>query len=72
MPKLADPVFKVEVPLSCPGVPAELLDTRSTWSDPEEHARRAARLAEQFAANFESFAGRVSPAVAAAGPQLPA
>jgi phosphoenolpyruvate carboxykinase (ATP) len=72
VPKLADPVFKVEVPLSCPGVPAELLDTRSTWSDPEEHARRAARLAEQFAANFESFAGRVSPAVAAAGPQLPA
>jgi ATP-dependent phosphoenolpyruvate carboxykinase len=28
-----DPVFNVEVPHSCPGVPAEVLTPKGTWSD---------------------------------------
>ena len=63
-------VFGVLVPEHCPKVPARLLDPRSTWPDPAAYDARAAALAQQFAANFERFAGRVSPEIAAAGPRL--
>jgi phosphoenolpyruvate carboxykinase (ATP) len=64
------PVFGVQVPSSCPGVPDDLLDPRCSWADPGDYDLRATRLAERFAANFERFAGRVSPEVAASGPTL--
>ena len=51
-------------------MPARLLDPRSTWSRAEDYDAAAARLARLFAENFERFAGRVSPDVAAAGPRL--
>lgn len=70
VPRSPHPVFGVEVPESCPGVAAELLDARCSWADPADYDARAARLAEQFAANFEQFAARVSPAIAAAGPRV--
>ena len=64
------PVFGVQVPSSCPGVPDDLLDPRCSWADPDDYDLRATRLAEKFAANFKRFAGRVSPEVAASGPTL--
>ena len=69
VPMTPHPVFGVDVPSACPGVPDELLDARSTWADPVDYDLRAATLARQFAANFEAFAGRVSPEIAAAGPR---
>jgi phosphoenolpyruvate carboxykinase (ATP) len=67
-----EPVFNLEVPTEIDGVPAELLDPRSTWSDPAEYDAQAARLAALFHKNFEQFAGRVPGAVRAAGPPPPA
>jgi phosphoenolpyruvate carboxykinase (ATP) len=61
-------VFNLEVPTEIDGVPAELLDPRSTWSDPAEYDAQAARLAALFHKNFEQFAGRVPAAVREAGP----
>jgi phosphoenolpyruvate carboxykinase (ATP) len=66
----ADPVFNVAVPAACPGVPAEVLKPRSTWSDPAAYDRQAARLAQMFADNFKTFAADVSPDVRAAGPRV--
>ena len=63
-------MFRVLVPRHCPGVPGELLDPRSTWADAADYDAAAAKLARLFAENFERFAGRVSPDVAAAGPRL--
>jgi phosphoenolpyruvate carboxykinase (ATP) len=63
-----DPVFNVDVPTSCPEVPAEALTPRSTWADPAEYDRQARRLAQMFHENFKSFEDRVSPDVRAAGP----
>ena len=40
-----DPNFGVEVPVTCPDVPASFLDPRSTWPDPEAYDRAAQRLA---------------------------
>jgi phosphoenolpyruvate carboxykinase (ATP) len=70
VPMTPHPVFGVLVPSSCPGVPDGLLDARGTWADPAAYDARAASLARQFAVNFEQFADRVPPEVAAAGPQV--
>jgi len=70
VPCAPHPVFKVLVPEHCPRVPARLLDPRSTWPDAAAYDARVAALAQRFAANFERFAGRVSPDVAAAGPRV--
>jgi phosphoenolpyruvate carboxykinase (ATP) len=62
------PVFKVLVPESCPDIPTGALDQRATWRDPATYDAAAARLAAQFIANFQQYAGRVPAAVEEAGP----
>jgi len=57
-----------EVPLECPDVPSSFLDPRATWADPDAYDRQAAALAGMFAANFDAYAGMVTPGVLAAGP----
>jgi phosphoenolpyruvate carboxykinase (ATP) len=64
-----DPIFNVEVPTSCPGVPAEVLDPRSTWPNGDRYDAQAAQLAAMFAANFKTFEAQVAPEVRAAGPR---
>lgn len=63
-----DPVFGFEVPLSVPGVPADVLDPRATWPDGAGYDAQAARLSEMFRKNFAAFASEVGAEVAAAGP----
>ncbi|MCZ2341035.1 MAG: phosphoenolpyruvate carboxykinase (ATP) [Bacteroidales bacterium] len=43
-----DPVFGLAVPRACPGVPAEILQPRQTWSDPAAYDQKAAQLARLF------------------------
>jgi phosphoenolpyruvate carboxykinase (ATP) len=62
------PIFNVDVPVSCPGVPPEVLDPRSTWNDPQAYDEKARELALMFVKNFERFVDDVDPAVTAAGP----
>ncbi len=69
-PTVTDPVFRVEVPVRVPGVPPELLTPRATWADGNAYDAQARKLATMFADNFERFAERVSPEVAAAGPRV--
>jgi phosphoenolpyruvate carboxykinase (ATP) len=66
---IADPIFGVAVPQTCPGVPADLLQPRRTWKNPEEYDQAARHLAGLFQANFKPFAPRVPEAVRAAGPK---
>lgn len=63
-----DPIFGVAVPTSIDGVPAELLDPRSTWADGQAYDAKAADLARMFIDNFEEFADGVSEEVREAGP----
>jgi phosphoenolpyruvate carboxykinase (ATP) len=63
-----DPIFRVEVPLTCPDVPASFLDPRSTWADPDAYDRQAAALAAMFALNFADYADGVEEDIRAAGP----
>jgi phosphoenolpyruvate carboxykinase (ATP) len=64
-----DPVFGLHVPASCPDVPPEVLDPRSTWKDGVAYDAKAVELASDFKTNFEQFAGSVSGDVRAAGPR---
>jgi phosphoenolpyruvate carboxykinase (ATP) len=52
-----DPLFHVSIPHTCPGVPAELLDPRKSWSDPAAYDARAKKLASEFAAHFDKAYG---------------
>jgi phosphoenolpyruvate carboxykinase (ATP) len=62
------PIFNVDVPVWCQGVPSEVLDPRSTWSDHQAYDEKARELALMFVKNFERFSDDVGPAVVAAGP----
>ncbi|MDQ3686017.1 MAG: phosphoenolpyruvate carboxykinase (ATP), partial [Acidobacteriota bacterium] len=63
-----DPVFGVGVPISCPGVPSEVLAPRNTWRDKDAYDRKARELARRFNENFKKYADGVSDAVRAAAP----
>ncbi len=63
-----DPIFGVEVPLTCPDVPASFLDPRSTWADKEAYDRQALALAGMFVANFAAYADGVTDDIRDAGP----
>ena len=62
--------FGFEVPTSCPGVPAEVLDARNTWADKAAYDAQAQKLAKMFRDNFAQFADGCSAAVLAAAPKI--
>jgi phosphoenolpyruvate carboxykinase (ATP) len=65
-----DPVFGVQIPVACPGVPAEILKPRNTWANKEEYDRKAQQVAALFVENFRQFEDQVLPDVKAAGPRV--
>ena len=65
-----DPTFGVAVPTHVPGVPAGVLDPRTTWADGAAYDAKAAELAGMFAANFERYADSVPEEVRQAGPTV--
>jgi phosphoenolpyruvate carboxykinase (ATP) len=60
--------FNLDMPVSCPGVPDDVLDPRNTWSDKDRYDAAAKRLALLFVKNFEKF-GNVQKEIVAAGPR---
>ncbi len=63
-----DPVFGLAIPESCPGLPANILDPRSTWTDSAAYDNSARKLAKAFHGNFEKYRDKTSAEVYAAGP----
>jgi phosphoenolpyruvate carboxykinase (ATP) len=63
------PVLNLEYPVTCPGVPEEILDPLKAWADPEAYETQAKELARMFVENFEAFSGEVPPEVVEAGPR---
>ncbi|MEE3282258.1 MAG: phosphoenolpyruvate carboxykinase, partial [Pseudomonadota bacterium] len=63
-----DPVFGLEVPTSCPGVPGDVLDPRGTWADSAAYDAQARKLAGLFQENFTKYAEDVPENVRGAGP----
>jgi phosphoenolpyruvate carboxykinase (ATP) len=61
------PDFGLLIPESCPDVPNEVLDPKSTWDDKKAYDRTAQDLTRRFAANFKQFEDYVDNDVKAAG-----
>lgn len=65
-----DPIFGLEVPTEVEGVPSEVLDPRSTWSDKEEFDRQANQLAGNFVENFKKYEEGASQEIRDASPKV--
>jgi phosphoenolpyruvate carboxykinase (ATP) len=63
---VTEPAFGLSIPVSCPGVPAEILNPRNAWADKKAYDAQAADLAARFQANFKQF--KAPAEVRAAGP----
>ena len=48
-------IFNLQMPKSCNGVPANVLNPRSTWENKKAYDQKAAQLAGYFHKNFEKF-----------------
>ena len=54
-----DAFFGLMIPLAVPGVPDEVLDPRTAWSDKAAYDAAAKGLVARFADNFQKFAEHV-------------
>jgi phosphoenolpyruvate carboxykinase (ATP) len=68
VPTRTDPIFGLQIPEHCPGVPEDILDPRGTWKDGAAYDAQARKVAGMFAQNFAKVASEVEPRIAAAGP----
>jgi phosphoenolpyruvate carboxykinase (ATP) len=66
---VTDPVFGLNVPVSCPDVPEDVLNPRNTWKDKNAYDVKAKELAGKFKKNFEQFVSSASAEVQNAGPK---
>ncbi len=59
VPAVQDSHWNLQIPTSCPGVPAQLLQPRDSWRDPQAYDQAADQLAALFRQNYEkNFGGR--------------
>ncbi|MEC8402036.1 MAG: phosphoenolpyruvate carboxykinase (ATP) [Bacteroidota bacterium] len=70
VPTNQHPVFNLDVPTACEGVPSSLWDVRSTWADVEAYDAAAEDLASRFAANFAQFAEHATEEMKAGAPRV--
>ena len=64
------PIFELEIPTSCEGVPSEILNPKDTWADKAKFDETANNLANQFVKNFEQFEKETSATIVAAAPKV--
>ena len=62
------PIFNLQIPTNCPGVPTEVLDPGNTWDNKDAYTKKAAELAGLFIKNFQKYAAGVSEEIKAAAP----
>ncbi len=48
------PILKLKMPVSCPGVDAAMLNPRNTWADKAAYDTTATKLRDMFRKNFDS------------------
>lgn len=64
------PVFGMDVPVECEGVPSEILNPGNTWEDKNAYDEKSKYLAKLFIKNFEKYATGVSNEILAAAPSV--
>jgi phosphoenolpyruvate carboxykinase (ATP) len=61
-------IFGAEMPLTCPGVPSEILSPRETWKDDKAFYKQANDLARRFNKSFEKFESYANDEIMSGGP----
>lgn len=64
------PIFGVLMPNTCPNVPDEVLNPRSTWADVVAYDTKANELAKKFNANFKQFEDQANEEILSAAPKI--
>ncbi len=63
-------LFSLNVPVSCPDVPEDILNPRNTWTDKGAYDAKSAFLAKMFKDNFVMYADKASSDILTAAPTL--
>lgn len=63
-------VFGLAMPLTCPGVPQEIMNPRNTWRDKEAYDQQANELAAAFLKNFDKFSDYATEEIMAGAPRI--
>jgi phosphoenolpyruvate carboxykinase (ATP) len=64
------PIFGIAMPVSCPGMPYEILNPINTWADKEAYNVQAKCLATKFIENFKHYESGVSQEIFASAPNF--
>ena len=64
-----DDIFNLDVPTSCPEVPAVILNPRDTWKDKAAYDEQAKKLAKMFKDNFDKKYPNMPEKIKNAGPK---
>jgi phosphoenolpyruvate carboxykinase (ATP) len=65
-----DPVFGFQVPTSCEGVPANVLDPAGSWASKDAYMQKYKQLAQRYIENFKKFEDGCTSEVIASGPKI--
>ena len=63
-------ILGVSIPITCPGVPSEILSPRETWKDDEGYYAKANELASAFNENFKKYEEFANEEIMAGAPKL--
>jgi phosphoenolpyruvate carboxykinase (ATP) len=61
--------FGLQIPISCPGVPSDILIPHNTWVDKKGYENTLAKLADLFKENFKKYEKGVNKEIIKAGPK---
>ena len=64
-----DATFNLDIPQSCPNVPAEIMNPRDTWADKAAYDATAKKLAAMFQKNFAEKYPNMPANIINAGPK---
>jgi len=64
------PYFRLRFPLSCPGVPSEILNPETCWKDRKKFHEVCRNLAVRFVENFRQYEKGVSREILSASPVM--
>lgn len=64
------PIFGLKMPVSCPGVPDEILNPRNTWPSATAYDKKANELAQAFVLNFKQYEQSASVEIRNAIPKV--
>ena len=62
-------VFGLNMPKTCPNVPANILDPRNTWENKDAYDEKANELANAFTENFMQFTSNANPEILEGAPK---